>query len=149
MQESNQEPVLPYSWNLCTRWNFSIYSVWVPVSEATGATTSVTVGVRRHHWICGCKYMLDYITLKLVSVLQFGDFSGKHDGLLVVLEKLLESCTDNTLPCIMTEPEPFIHEETQTTCCVSRTDGLRAPFLSQTSLMPVGKMHQGFQWPSN
>lgn len=149
MQECKQEPVLPYSWSLCARQNFSIYSVWVAVSGTTGATTSITVGGRHHHWICGCRYMLDYITLKLVSTLQFGDSSGKHDGLLVILEELLESCTDSALPCMMTELEPFIHRETQIKGCVSRTDGLDAPFLSQTSLMPVGKLHQGFQWPPN
>ena len=128
MQESKQEPVLPYFWSLCAGQNFSIYSVWVPVSEASAATTSITVGGRHHHCICGCKYVLDCITLELVSVLQFGDSSGKHDSLLVILVELLESCTDNTPPCITTELEPFIHQETETIHCISRTDGLNARF---------------------
>lgn len=128
MQKSEQEPVWPYFWNLCAGQNFSMYSVWVPVSEATGATPGITVGGRHHHCICGCKYMLVYVTLELVSVLQIGDSSGKHDSLLVILVELLESCTDNTPPCITTELEPFIHGDTETTHCISWTDGLNARF---------------------
>lgn len=147
MQESKQEPVLPYFWSLRAGQNFSIYSLWVPVSEATGANPRITVGGRHHHYICGCKYMLDCITLELVSALQFWDSFGKHGSLIVILVELLESCTDKTLyyDWAWTFHSPGGWDDTLR----QQDRWTQCWFLSQTSLMPVGKLHQGFQWPLN
>lgn len=97
------------------------------MSEATGATTNITVGGRHHCCICSCKDMLDYINLERVSVLQFGDSSGKHESLPVLLVELLESCTDNTLPLLWLSWN-LSFTGRLITHCVSRTDGLHARF---------------------
>lgn len=77
MQESEQEPAVPSFWSLSAGQDFSVYSVRVPVLEATEATTGIAVGGRHHHGICGSKYMLDHIALELVSLLQFGNSSSE------------------------------------------------------------------------
>lgn len=146
MQESKQEPALPYFWTLYAGQNFSIYSEYQCQRQQEPTLESLLVA-RHHHYICGCKYVLDCITLELVSALQFGDSFGKHDSLIVILVELLEGCTDKTLyyNWAWTFHSPGDWDDTLR----QQDRWTQCSFLSQTSLMPVGKLHQGFQWPLN
>lgn len=88
--------------------------------------------------------MPDYITLELVSIPQFGESSGRHCSLLVISVELLENCADKTLPYIMTELEHFLHQETETTHCISRTDGLTACFCHRLPICLWASCTKGF-----